>query len=384
MMIINKKERVIAAINHKEVDKIPTTYRGTKYISEALMKYFKIEDPMNLTKNYKKLLKKMGADFWASGSKLGKFSTFTSQYIGPKPKEPYVADGQLYYAIGINSVMGRIDKYNFEYPAFGVNPPLANIQSDSEIKKGFLASKLDLFDFKLMKNKYNTKDLNYETLKNNNEDFICMGTLSSFFMMCCYLRGMDQFLMDLSTNIKLAERIIGEVGEFGLEFNRRELNEFGEKAEYYGTWDDVAGQFGIMFSPEIFKKYFFPIYKKLIENVKQYNLFFGWHCCGSVHKALPFMIDAGIDVLDVVQTSAKDMELEKMYKLYGKDICLHGGIDAQDLLINKKPKEVREEVDKVIDLWGNRGGIILAPSHEVPPDTPIENILAIYKEINKY
>ena len=44
MMIINKKERVIAAINHKEVDKIPTTYRGTKYISEALMKYFKIEE----------------------------------------------------------------------------------------------------------------------------------------------------------------------------------------------------------------------------------------------------------------------------------------------------------------------------------------------------
>ncbi|GAJ22721.1 unnamed protein product, partial [marine sediment metagenome] len=61
-------------------------------------------------------------------------------------------------------------------------------------------------------------------------------------------------------------------------------------------------------SPELFKKYFLPIYKKLIENVKKYNLFFGWHCCGSVHDVLPLMIDAGIDVFDVVQTSARDME----------------------------------------------------------------------------
>ena len=377
---MNKKERVIRAINHKEVDRIPTAYRGAPYISEALMRFFKIEEPKNFTKNYKTLLEKLGADFWSSGSKIGKFSTFTAKYIGPKPKKPYIADSQRYHAIGINTVMGRIDKYDFNFESYGLEAPLANIQSASEIKEGFLTSKLDLFDFKSMENKYNIGT--YETLKNSNEDFICIGTLSSFFMMCCYLRGMGQFLMDLATNIRLAERIIEEVGEFGLEFNRRELSEFGEKAEYYGTWDDVAGQYGIMFSPEIFKKYFSPIYKKLIENVHKYDLPFEWHCCGSVHKALPYMIEAGMDVFGVVQTSAKDMELEKIYKSYGKDICIHGGLDAQVLLINKGPKEVKKEVKKIKDLWGNRGGVILAPSHEVPPDTPIENIISIYEEAN--
>ena len=379
---MNKKERVLAAINFKGVDKIPTTYRGTKYISESLMKYFKIEDPTNLSKNYKNLLERIGADFWSSGSKIGKFSSFVPEYKGPKPKDEYIEDGQLYYTLGINSIIGRIDKYNFEYPVFGIDPPLGNIQSASEIRKGFLTSKLDFFDFKSMRNRYNNKDLSYESLKDNHEDFICMGTLSSFFMICCYLRGMDQFFMDLAFNIRIAEHIINEVGEFCLEFNRRELLEFGDKAEYYGTWDDLAGQYGIMFNPEIFKKYFLPFYRKLIGNVKKYNLIFGWHCCGSVHNVLPSMIEAGIDVFDVVQTSAKDMELEKVYKLYGKDVCLHGGIDAQDLLVNKKPKEVREEVKKVINLWGNKGGVILAPSHEVPPDIPIENILAIYEGIN--
>jgi len=57
-------------------------------------------------------------------------------------------------------------------------------------------------------------------------------------------------------------------------------------------------------------------------------------------------------------------------------------MDVQKLLVEKKPEEIKEEVKKVIDLWGNRGGIILAPSHETLPDTPVENILAIYEAIN--
>ena len=96
------------------------------------------------------------------------------------------------------------------------------------------------------------------------------------------------------------------------------------------------------------------------------------------------MIEAGIDVFDVVQTSAKGMNLENIYKLYGNKVCLHGGMDVQDLLFKRKPENVKNEVKKVIDLWGNRGGIILAPSHECMPGTPIENIITIYKTINDY
>lgn len=380
---MNKKERVFAAINFKEVDRIPTSFRASKYLSEDLMKYFKIENPGDFGKNHRRLLSKIGADFWSSGSKIDRFSTFVPEYKGSLPEPPYVDDGTLFYTLGIKSKIGIMSKYNIEYPIVGIDPPLENISSAHELKNGFLTSKLDSFDFKLMKNKYNIEDLKYKNIKNSNDNLVCIGTLSNLFMICCYLRGMENFLMDLVSNIKLAERIIGEVGEFCIEFNKRELLEFGRKAQYYGTWDDVADQNDMMFSPQLFKKYFLPIYKRLIENVKKYNLFFGWHCCGSIHAVLPLMIDAGIDVFDVVQTSAKNMEIENVYKLYGKDICFHGGMDIQKLLIEKTPKEIKEEVKKIIDLWGNRGGMILAPSHETLPDTPIENILAIYEQINE-
>jgi len=342
------------------------------------MDYFNIKRPINFGKDYKKLLKKLGADFWSSGSKIDKFSTLIPEYKGSPPEYPYVDDGTYFYTIGIKSKKAKMKDYDVEYPNVGVDPPLRDVNSISDFKKGFLTSRLDLFDFNKMKNKYRSFDV-----KNAKEDdIVSIGTLSSLFMICCYLRGMENFLVDLAFNKKLAEYIIKEVGEFCIEFNKRELSSVGDKALYYGTWDDVASKDGMMFDPELFKKYFLPIYKELISNNKKHGLFFGFHICGSVHGVLPYMIDAGIDVFDVVQTSAKDMEIEKIYKLYGKLVCLHGSMDVQKLLVEKTAKDVKKEVKRRKDLWGNGGGIIIAPSHEALPDIPIENIIAIYEEVN--
>ena len=178
----------------------------------------------------------------------------------------------------------------------------------------------------------------------------------------------------------LVSRLAGEVGEFVAEFNRRELESMHGKAVYYGTWDDVAGQEGLLFSPRLFAELFLPVYRKLIDNAHRHGLAFGWHCCGSVHEALPAMIDAGSDVFDVVQTSARDMGLETLHRRYGGHVCFHGAVDVQKDLVGARPAEIRRIVRRIRELWGNRGGIILAPSHEALPDTPLENLLALYEE----
>ena len=142
-----------------------------------------------------------------------------------------------------------------------VLPPLANLDWPSEIAPGFLPPSMDLFDFQHMQNKIYLGQLypedlsdafSYGKLALADQEFICMGTLGNLFMICCYLMGMEQFLVDLAIDQPMAERILGEVGEFCLEFNRRELEQFGTKAELYGTWDDVAGQQEPLISPRMF------------------------------------------------------------------------------------------------------------------------------------
>jgi uroporphyrinogen decarboxylase len=378
-MGMTNRERILAAIQRKTVDRIPLTFRASKYLTTELMEHFGFEEPGDFAGNRTEFLHRLGADFWASGSKVDKYSTFMPAYHGEKPRAPYVDDGTFFYTVGIHSKPGNMQSWDIAYPNVGVDPPLAGAESPSDIEKEYLLSRIDLYDFSTMQNKYH--EVRVADLVGDSNAVVNIGTLSSMFMMCCYLRGMENFLMDLAYNPKLASRLVGEVCEFVLEFNRRELEAMGDAALYYGTWDDVAGQNGMMFSPHQFRTFFLPYYRRLIEQCKKRELFFGWHVCGSVHEVLPMMIDAGIDVFDVVQTSARDMDIETVHDLYGGEVCLHGGLDVQKLLVEKSEQEVRDEVRRIMDLWGAKGGIILAPSHEALPDTPVENMLAIYDTV---
>jgi uroporphyrinogen decarboxylase len=376
---MTRKQRILAAIRRQPVDRLPTTFRANRYVAERLMQRLGFEDPKDLARHRQPFLDRLGADFWSSGTKPDKFSAFTPLYTGPPPQPPYVDDGTSFYKIGIHSAPASMPGYDIPYPLLGVDPPLAAAGSPSDIRPGFLMERLKLFDFGRPVNPY--REVSPEQLRDSEEDLVSLGTLSSLFMICCYLRGMEAFLMDMSLDRKMAERITGVVADFVLEFNSRELQAMNSLAAYYGTWDDVAGQDGLLFSPALFRRYFLPTYRRLIDNAHAHSLPYGWHCCGSVHEVLPLMIDAGIDVFDVVQTSARGMELEGLHRRYGGQVCFHGTLDVQKDLVEKSAAEVRDLVRRVKDLWGLGGGLILAPSHETLPDTPLENLLAIYEEV---
>ena len=102
------------------------------------------------------------------------------------------------------------------------------------------------------------------------------------------------------------------------------------------------------------------------------------HSCGSVYSFIPGLIDIGLDILDVVQTSAKDMEIEKLSKEFGRDICFCGTMDVQQVLLNMTPGQIEEEVRLRRRLFPD-GGLILGPSHAIQPGTPVENIIAMYR-----
>jgi len=222
---MNAKQRYVAAARRRPVDRIPTHFRASKVLTRRLMAYFRI-DPAGGLAAAEALLAQLGADFWASGSRPDAWATFLPAYRGPQPQTPHITDASYFYTLGIPVISSGADAQGFEYPAF-VDPPLARVERASDIPAGYLAQRLAHFDFESMLNRQAGAPqaagdpLSYEALAARDDHVICIGILNNLFMICSYLRGMEQFLMDLVLDRALAERLIGEVGEFCLEFNRR-------------------------------------------------------------------------------------------------------------------------------------------------------------------
>ncbi|MHB8278904.1 MAG: uroporphyrinogen decarboxylase family protein, partial [Candidatus Humimicrobiaceae bacterium] len=270
---------------------------------------------------------------------------------------------------------------------FSKNPPLYAINEIEDLKK-YEYPKLEWFDFSLYRN--NTEQISYGSykdqeaiklsdLKKSDEYFLNTSAMNSIFMVSTYLRGMDKMFMDLILNQKYAETLLNSIGEFMVQFNARNLKSIGSSIDLYGIWDDFADQESLMISPEIWRKYYKVWYRQLIEEAKKYNLLVCFHVCGSCIEIIPDLIEMGVDILDPVQVSAKNMELGNLKKEFGKDICFHGGLDSQKFLPFAKPEDITRQVRIIKDLFNSDGGIILGPSHYLTPDVPIENILAIYK-----
>lgn len=210
-----------------------------------MLKYFNIESTDDFISNKDILLEKLGANFWAMGHNICYFSTFHAKYDGPPPSELYIQDDCMFHVLGISAIAKRVAEFDYEYPRF-LDPPLASIESASEIKEDFLISRLKYFDFSHIVNLYykqkdkvlrepidtNDHKISLANLRKSNE-FIAMGSFNSLFMICSYLRGMDRFLMDIAGNKKLAEKIIKLTSQYCLEYNRRELESLGPQAEFY-------------------------------------------------------------------------------------------------------------------------------------------------------
>ena len=122
-----------------------------------------------------------------------------------------------------------------------------------------------------------------------------------------------------------------------------------------------------------------PRYNKLISHIKAHGLKYCHHTCGGVKPIIPDLIEIGVDVLNPIQPLAVGMEPEAIAEEFGKAITFYGGIDEQRTLPKGSRDDVIKEVKDRLATLGKYGGYIVAPSHSFQPDTPIENVLAVYE-----
>ncbi|MFH1131113.1 MAG: uroporphyrinogen decarboxylase family protein, partial [Pseudomonadota bacterium] len=199
-----------------------------------------------------------------------------------------------------------------------------------------------------------------------------------------YLRGMEQIYIDLVENSSLVEAMIEHIKDYYLRYNERVFKAIQGKADIFMMGDDFGTQNGPMISRDMWRKYFRKGFREYVDLAHKYGLRVMHHSCGSVKYLMEEFIDAGLDILQALQPRARDMDLRELKRAYGSHIVFHGSMDIQQTLPRGTPKDVREEVKKRMDAGKAGGGFIICTAHNILPDTPTENIVALFEAYKEY
>jgi len=197
------------------------------------------------------------------------------------------------------------------------------------------------------------------------------------------LRGFENFMMDLIVDKPLAHHLLGRLVDAYLPRVDRYLDAVGPYVDIVGVNDDLGAQRGPQISPELYREMVKPYQKRLWQYIKSKSgkpLFL--HSCGSVYEFIPDFIDCGVDILNPIQTSARDMDTRRLKREFGNDLVFWGGgCDTQTVLARGTPRQVREEVRRRVDDLAPGGGFVFCQVHNIQADVPVENMLAMYEEL---
>jgi len=189
------------------------------------------------------------------------------------------------------------------------------------------------------------------------------------------IMGFEEIMSNMALNPKLVEAVLDAITEYKIEVAKLTVR-LGLKVGHTG--DDFGGQRGLMFSKDMWVKFFKPRLAKVWQVYKDAGLPVFHHSCGNITNIIGDMIDIGLDVLEPVQAV---MDMNYLKREFGKDLTFWGGIGTQDLLPFGTPDEVRKMAGEVIDILGRGGGMIISPDQEIMADVPVENIIALVETI---
>jgi uroporphyrinogen decarboxylase len=198
-----------------------------------------------------------------------------------------------------------------------------------------------------------------------------------------HLRGYQQMLEDMLTNLRMAETLLDRVMEYHFEIAMA-LIDLGIDILWLG--DDVGMQSGMLISPNLWRQVFKPRWKMMFQAFKKRNpnLIIAYHSDGGIRPIIPDFIEIGLDLLNPLQPLSIGMDSFELKKDFGKDLSFFGGIDIQEALPFGTPRMVRDEVKKRIDAFAPGGGYLCGPTHNIQADTSLENILTMYQTIQNY
>lgn len=379
---MNGKQRVAAAVARRNTGRPPVSYEATYEVTAALIRRLGIDrsvdsgaaafssnQPSAGQKEFGlahelELLRRLGID-----QAIVICPTNLERTVGNwwgLPLLERLPDGRMRGAWGI---LFR----EFAYP-FGTyieidECPLQGAASFAELA-AVPSPSLELWDFRALR----------EVLAQYPDVFVWLN-MNGCFDFARFMRGTGPFLMDMASAPEMAEVLLDKVNELAIAFFGECVKTAGDRFEGVYLGDDFGTQQGLLMSPEMWRRLIRPRYERLLEVIKAHGKKYCHHTCGGVREIIPDLISMGVDVLNPIQPLAAGMDPEELAAEFGDKIAFYGGIDEQRTLPRGTPAEVRQEVLHRIGTLGRHGGYIVAPSHAFQPDTPLENVLAVYETV---
>lgn len=346
---MNSKERVLTAVALAEPDRLPLDIHPNPFVTERLMKDWGVND-------YQKMLEILGSDI------VDLRSTVNPIYQGPVPYMQTHPDGTRENFWGWRTrIMETACGPEEIYSEF----VLANAESVEELEQHRWPS-VDWFDFS-----------DFSKRLDPWKEYAVMATGPSIWQHPSFLRSLETLSMDLLDEPEMAAFLLDKFTNFYVDYFDKMLTVADGKIDLLRIADDVGTQQGLMFSPEVFREFFVPRLKRIIDMAHSHGVKVMYHSCGAIFSLIDDIIACGADILDPLQAAAKGMEPEKLKASFGDRICLHGGIDTQFLLPQGTPEQVASETRRIVDILGKKGGYIAAPCHVVQMDVPTANLEAM-------
>jgi len=416
---MTSKERFDLTINHHQPDRLVVDFGATSVTGihvqaiENLRKYYGLEyKPVRVTDPYqmlgevdRELVEIIGIDVIGAKGKKNSFGFYNheplKEYKTPWGQNVLVPEGfqttkdengdTLIYPEGdlSNSPSGRMPKNGYFFDAIIRQQPIDEEKLDPQdnLEEYGLVSEADLEYWKVTTQK--ARDTGKAVIAGLGGT--ALGDIAHIpgikLKKPKGIRDITEWYMSILMRPDYIRTIFDRQSEIALENFSRLHDVIGDNIDaVYICGTDFGTQDSTFCAPEQFDDLWLPYYRRINDWVHSHT---NWktfkHSCGAVESFMPHFIEAGFDIINPVQVSAKGMDPALLKKNYGKDLVFWGGgIDTQKTLPYSTPEKVREEVLRLCGVFAPDGGFVFNTVHNIQANVPVENIVAMVDAIREF
>jgi len=411
---MNSKERILAAIHHKESDRVPIDLGATPssgisvvayknliqflgmehlktYVYDVIQEvvqpemefldYFRV-DVVDLGRNFNQV-----PGYWHELELTNGYSGLYPKWFKPSRQK----DGSWLAFNNKGKAVGRMplgatffDQTIFPYKdGYPKNYSQINEDLNDAVWGSFGFTPWDWLDHPDFWTMLREKTLE---LKEKTDKAILLGVGCNLMEWGNFLRRMDLFLMDLLANPNEVHRLLDALMDQHMTFLANVCDAVGDVVDIIKFGDDLGTNSGPLIPVDTFNEFFKPRYKQMYDYVKSHsNMVTMLHCCGGIYELIPGLIEAGLEIINPVQINALNMEPERLKREFGKDLTFWGGgADTRSILNRATPEQVKDHVTRNLEVFFKDGGFVFNTVHNILPDVPPQNIVAMFEAVNDF